>query len=68
MSEIEQGIVDMKKLYDSSDICRVCAYKPENWFFRMFPPKLKVLLPKFISHQIDSAEMNKQFEIKEKIG
>lgn len=61
ISEIEQGIADIKKLYDSCDVCYVCAYKPGNIFFKILPPKLNVSLPTFIPHQIDREEIKKQF-------
>lgn len=61
ISEIEQGIADIKKLYDSCDVCNVCAYKPGNIFFKILPSKLNVSLPSFISHQIDREEIKKQF-------
>lgn len=61
ISEIEQGIADIKKLCDLCNVCQVCTYKPGNIFYKILPPKLNVSLPSFISHQIDSEKIKKQF-------
>lgn len=58
ISEIEQGIADIKKL---CDLCNVRTYKPGNIFYKILPPKLSISLPSFISHQIDSEKIKKQF-------
>lgn len=61
ISKIKQSITDIKKLYDSSDICRVCEYTSENCIFKAFSSKRTVSLPKFIFHQIDREEICQQF-------
>lgn len=55
---------DIKRLLDSYDACHVCcAYKSKNIVFRKLPSKLTVYLPKFISYQIDEAEINQQLGV-----
>lgn len=63
ISEIKQNMSDMKNLLDSYDVCHVCAYKSKNMVFRKLPYKLTVYLPKFISYQIDQAEINQQLGV-----
>lgn len=61
ISNIKQKIIDVKELYDSNDICRVCEYISENVIFKTFSPKRTASLPKFIFHQIDIEEICQQF-------
>lgn len=37
--KIKQKIIDVKELYDSNDICRVCEYTSENIIFKTFSTK-----------------------------
>lgn len=61
ISNIKQKIINVKELYDSNDICRVCEYISENVIFKSFSPKRTASLPKFIFHQIDREEICQQF-------
>lgn len=61
ISNIKQKIIDVKELYDSNDICRVCEYISKNVIFKSLSPKRTASLPKFIFHQIDREEICQQF-------
>uniref|UniRef100_K1RE03 Tripartite motif-containing protein 2 n=1 Tax=Magallana gigas TaxID=29159 RepID=K1RE03_MAGGI len=60
ISNIKQRITDLKKLLESNDVSRVCAYKSRNSDFRIIS-KLEISLPCFTPHEINNEQTYRQF-------
>ncbi|XP_062566174.1 uncharacterized protein LOC134228537 [Saccostrea cucullata] len=60
-SEVNQCILDMKKILDSNDVSLTCAYKPRNAEFRILPSKVHASLPSFSPHHINTEQLNQIF-------
>lgn len=60
ISNIKQRITDLKKLLESNDVSRVCAYKSRNSDFRIIS-KLEISLPCFTPHDINNEQTYRQF-------
>lgn len=61
ISEITKISVDLNKMLVSKDICLIAKYKSRNAWYRIFPPKLKVSLPKFSPQKINSMVIYQKF-------
>ncbi|XP_062568444.1 tripartite motif-containing protein 72-like [Saccostrea cucullata] len=60
-AEVDQCIVDMKKILDSNDVSLTSGYKSRNTEFRSLPPKVNVSLPAFSPHQINTEQLAQMF-------
>lgn len=60
ISNIKQRITDLKKLLESNDVSRVCAYKSRNSDFTIIS-KLEISLPCFTPHEINNEQTYRQF-------
>ena len=58
--EIEQTILNLRNLLDTSDVCLVSEYKSRNKEFRELPAQFQVTLPTFTPHVIDREKINQQ--------
>ena len=58
--EIEQTILNLRNLLDTSDVCLVSEYKSRNKEFRELPAQFQVTLPTFTPHVIDRKKINQQ--------
>lgn len=61
ISDITKISVDLNKMLVSKDICLIAKYKSRNAWYRIFPPKLKVSLPKFSPQKINSMVIYQKF-------
>ena len=60
ITDIKHVILDLKRLQDSTDVRLVSKYQSKNDKFRKVPSKLRVTLPNFLPHQINSDLLHKQ--------
>ncbi|XP_078340532.1 uncharacterized protein LOC111106434 [Crassostrea virginica] len=60
ITEIEQTILDLRKLLNTSDVCHVSKYKSKNEEFRRVPAQLQVTLPTFIPAKINVDKIYQQ--------
>nr|XP_022304489.1 uncharacterized protein LOC111111674 isoform X2 [Crassostrea virginica]XP_022304490.1 uncharacterized protein LOC111111674 isoform X3 [Crassostrea virginica] len=61
ITEIQQAILELKRLLDTNEFCLVAEYKSRNVQFRKLPPKLKITLPKFQPNKINREKLREQF-------
>ena len=61
ITEIQQVILELKRLLDTNEFCIVAEYKSRNVEFRKLPPKLKITLPKFQPNKINREKLMEQF-------
>ncbi|XP_062570712.1 uncharacterized protein LOC134232744 [Saccostrea cucullata] len=61
ISDVNQSILDLKKILDSSDVSLKPAYKSRNAQFKCFPPKVKVSLPSFSPFHINTDQLHAMF-------
>lgn len=59
--EVTRGILDLRKLLNSNDLCLISEYKSRIAEFKRFPPKQKVLLPRFSFQKINTKDLSQQF-------
>ena len=60
ITEIEQTILDLKKLLNTSDVCHVSKYKSKNEEFRRLPAQFQVSSPIFIPQEINRDPIHQQ--------
>ncbi|XP_078340533.1 uncharacterized protein LOC144627411 [Crassostrea virginica] len=60
ITEIEQTILDLKKLLNTSDVCHVSKYKSKNDEFRRVPAQFQVTLPTFTPQKINGEQIYQQ--------
>jgi streptogramin lyase len=56
-SLIEQSQITLKKMEESNEVSATMEYRSQNPEFRKLPPKVRVCLPTFKSHTIDSEQL-----------
>nr|XP_022309030.1 uncharacterized protein LOC111114830 [Crassostrea virginica] len=61
ITEIQQAILELKRLLDTNECCLVAEYKSRNVQFRKLPPKLKITLPEFQPNKINREKLMEQF-------
>jgi hypothetical protein len=61
ISELNQLILDIKKILDSNDISSALVYKSMNDRFRSIPKIVKVSLPTFTSGMVDAGHISEKF-------
>ncbi|XP_078321586.1 uncharacterized protein LOC111114830 [Crassostrea virginica] len=61
ITEIQQAILELKRLLDTNEFCLVAEYKSRNVQFRKLPPKLKITLPEFQPNKINREKLMEQF-------
>ena len=60
ITEIEQTILDLKKLQETSDFCLLSEYISRNEEFRRLPTQFQVTLPTFTPQDINSEQIYQQ--------
>ena len=60
ITEINQNIIDLKKLLNTSDVCHVSKYKSKNEEFRRLPAQFQVTLPTFTPRKINVEQIYQQ--------
>ena len=60
ITEIEQTILDLKKLQETSDFCLLSKYISRNKEFRRLPAQFQVTLPTFTPQDINSEQIYQQ--------
>ena len=60
ITEIEQTILDLRKMLNTSDICHVSKYKSKNEEFRSLPAQFQVTLPTFTPQKINVEQIYQQ--------
>ena len=60
ITEIEQTILDLKKLLNTNDVCHVSKYKSKNEEFRRMPAQFQVTLPTFTPRKINVEQIYQQ--------
>nr|XP_022304506.1 uncharacterized protein LOC111111681 [Crassostrea virginica] len=61
INEIQQAILELKRLLYTNEFCFVAKYKSRNVQFRKLPPQLKITLPKFKPNKINREKLLEQF-------
>ncbi|XP_078322021.1 E3 ubiquitin-protein ligase TRIM36-like isoform X1 [Crassostrea virginica] len=61
IEDIQQAILELKRLLDTSEFCLVAEYKSRNVQFRKIPPKFKNTFPKFQPNKINKEKLREQF-------
>ncbi|XP_022310223.2 uncharacterized protein LOC111115687 [Crassostrea virginica] len=61
INEIQQAILELKRLLYTNEFCLVAEYKSRNVQFRKLPPKLKITLLKFQPNKINREKILEQF-------
>ena len=60
ITEIEQAILDLRKLLNTSDVCHVSKYESKNEEFRRLPAQYQVTLPTFTPQEINVEQIYQQ--------
>ncbi|XP_062614236.1 E3 ubiquitin-protein ligase TRIM36-like [Saccostrea cucullata] len=60
-AEVNQCIIDLKKILESNDISLAYGYKSRNAELRCLPPDLNVTLPSFSPYPINTEQLHKIF-------
>ncbi|XP_062601307.1 tripartite motif-containing protein 2-like [Saccostrea cucullata] len=60
-AEVNQCILDLKKMLDANDVSLTSAYKSRNAELRHLPPDLNVSFPTFSTHQINKEKLHQMF-------
>ena len=61
INEIQQAILELKRLLGTNEFCLVAKYKSRNVEFRKMPSKLKITFPKFQPNKINRKKLIEQF-------
>ena len=61
ITEIEQTILDLRKMLDTNDFCLVSEYKSRNEEFKKLPAQYQVTLPTFTPNKIYREQIYQQF-------
>ena len=58
IDEIQQILLDLRKLMDSTDACLVAKYQSRNGEFRSLPAQFQVTLPTFTPHVFNREQID----------
>ncbi|XP_061177480.1 uncharacterized protein LOC133186273 [Saccostrea echinata] len=61
LSELDQSILDLRKILESCDVSLTSSYKSKNEEFRILPPKINVSFPCFSSPNINEEKLHQIF-------
>ena len=68
ITEIEQTILDLRKMLDTNDFCLVSEYKSRNEEFKKLPAQYQVTLPTFTPNKINREQIYQQFGFLSKLS
>ena len=68
ITEIEQTILDLRKMLDTNDFCLVSEYKSRNEEFKKLPAQFQVTLPTFTPNKINREQIYQQFGFLSKLS
>ena len=60
-SSIQQSLLSLREMEESNEVSSTIQYSSENEKFGMIPPKLKIIMPKFIPKQIQRERLRDVF-------
>ncbi|XP_078309532.1 uncharacterized protein LOC111107711 [Crassostrea virginica] len=60
-SSIQQSLLSLRKMEESNEVSSTIQYSSKNEKFGMIPPKLKIIMPKFIPKQIQRERLRDVF-------